>query len=71
MENIFLSFKNKWENFDNTENISFKCEGVLTQNPTITLTPKNYSGKEFAIEETLSSPFAIKNRTAGLTVSFP
>lgn len=44
----------KWENFDNTENISFKCEGVLTQNPTITLTPKNYSGKEFAIEDSIS-----------------
>lgn len=43
----------KLELFDDINNIDFRIEGVLSQNPHITLTPKNYSGKEFAIDDSI------------------
>lgn len=44
----------KLENFSDTSNIEFVVESVVTQNPTITLTPKNYSGKAYAIDDSIS-----------------
>ena len=44
----------KWEDFDQTGTLHFKIEGVLTQNPTITMTPKNYCGKEYSYEDSIS-----------------
>lgn len=58
----FLTIKNpsggnvvlKFENFQNPSQISFLLESVLTQNPTISLTPRNYAGKSFSIEDSIT-----------------
>ena len=58
----FLTIKNssggnvvlKLELFNYTNAISFSVDGVLSQNPHITLTPNNYDGKEFAIDDSIS-----------------
>lgn len=44
----------KLENFSDADNIEFLIESVLTQNPTISLTPKNYCGKAFAIDDSIT-----------------
>jgi len=43
----------KLELFDDLTDIGFSVEGVLAQNPHITLTPKNYGGKAFAIDDSI------------------
>lgn len=58
----FITIKNssggnvvlKWENFDNLNEVKFQIQSVLVQNPTITLTPCDYSGKSFAIDDSIS-----------------
>lgn len=58
----FITIKNssggnvvlKWENFDNINEVKFQIQSVLVQNPTITLTPCDYSGKSFAIDDSIS-----------------
>jgi len=44
----------KLELFDDITNIKFKLEAVVTQNPHITLTPTNYGGKAYAIDDSIS-----------------
>lgn len=44
----------KLEQFSDINNISFYIDAVLAQNPHITLTPNNYCGKEFAIDDSIS-----------------
>ena len=44
----------KFEEFENLNNIQFRIECVLTQNPTITLTPLNYCNKSQALEDSIS-----------------
>lgn len=43
----------KLEMFDDITNIKFSVDGVLTQNPHITLTPRKYGGKDFAIDDSI------------------
>lgn len=43
----------KLENFTDTSDIQFSIQSVLTQNPNIALTPKNYCGKTFAIDDSI------------------
>jgi hypothetical protein len=58
----FITIKNshggnvvlKLENFSDTADIEFKIEAVLTQHPTISLTPMNYCGKSFAIDDSIT-----------------
>lgn len=57
----FLTVKNpdggnvvlKFENFTDADNIVFKLEGSVCQNPKFTLTPLNYAGKDFAIDDSI------------------
>ena len=57
----FLTSKNssgsnvvlKFENFEDLTNIKFDLDGVLTMCPTFTLTPRNYEGKGFALEDSI------------------
>lgn len=44
----------KLEMFEDTANIKFKVDGVLAQNPHITLTPTKYGGKDFAIDDSIT-----------------
>lgn len=44
----------KFEDFQDLNNMQFKIESVLCQNPTITLTPLNYCNKQFAIDDSIS-----------------
>jgi hypothetical protein len=44
----------KLELFSNTNSINFCIDSVLSQNPHITLTPQNYAGKEFAIDDSIA-----------------
>ena len=44
----------KLENFTNPNDIMFRIEGVLTQSPTITMTPLNYCNKKVSIEDSIS-----------------
>lgn len=44
----------KLENFNSSDHIDFVVESVLTKNPTITITPLDYSGKAFAIDDSIS-----------------
>ena len=58
----FITLKNssggnvvlKIENFSDINDIAFKIEGVLSQNPTISMTPLNYDGKAFAIDDSIT-----------------
>jgi hypothetical protein len=43
----------KLENFATASDVEFSIQAVLTQHPTITLTPKNYCGKSFAIDDSI------------------
>lgn len=59
----FLTIKNssgsnvvlKFENFNNINEMKFKIDSVLTQNPTISLTPLNYCRKSFAIDDSITT----------------
>lgn len=44
----------KRELFTDSINLQFQVDSVLTQHPTITITPLNYDGKEFAIDDSIS-----------------
>jgi hypothetical protein len=44
----------KLEQFENIDTMSFYVDGVLTQNPHITLTPSHYNGKDFAIDDSIT-----------------
>jgi hypothetical protein len=44
----------KLENFSDSSDVEFLVESVVTQNPTITLTPKNYCNKAFAIDDSIA-----------------
>jgi hypothetical protein len=44
----------KLENFASAGDIQFAIESVITQNPTISLTPINYAGKQFAIDDSIT-----------------
>ena len=58
----FITLKNangsnvvlKFENFADSEKISFELEGVLTKVPTFTLTPLNYCGRAKSIDDSIS-----------------
>lgn len=43
----------KLEQFSSINDIKFKIECCLTQNPTITLTPTNYNNKTYAIDDSI------------------
>ena len=44
----------KLELFEDINNIKFTLEGVVAQNPHLTLTPTQYSGKDFAIDDSIA-----------------